>query len=271
MATSEQVYRFIDGDAYERYMGRWSRAACPEFLAWVGAPKGASWLDVGCGTGALTAAILASEAPRSIAAVDPAAAQVETAKQQLKSPLARFDVADACALPFEDGRFEIVASALVVNFIPDRPKALAEMRRVLRTGGIVAGFVWDFAAEHSPSGPVRRALKEAGADVPSVPGMADSPLDRFAALFRDAGFESVESRVIDVVQQFASAEEFWTVQTTGFAPPAAIIKKTSPEIVARAKQLAMENVRIAADGSVSYASRANAVKARKGRGQGRSS
>ena len=261
MATNEQVYRFIDGDAYERYMGRWSRAACPEFLAWVGARKGASWLDVGCGTGALTAAILATEAPKSIDAVDPAQAQVETARQQLSSPLARFDDADACALPFEHARFDVVASALVVNFIPDRPKALAEMHRVLCAGGIVAGFVWDFAAERSPSGPVRRALKDAGVEVPAVPGTVDSPLDRLAALFRDAGFASVETRVIDVVQRFASAEEFWTVQTTGFAPTAGVIKKTAPEVVARAKQLAIANVQVAPDGSVSYTARANAVKA----------
>ena len=263
MATNEQVYRFIDGDAYERYMGRWSRAACPEFLAWLGAPKGRSWLDVGCGTGALTAAILASEAPASIDAVDPAPAQVETARAQLASPLARFGVADACALPFDDAHFDIVASALVVNFIPDRPKALAEMHRVTRPGGLVAGFVWDFAAERSPSGPVRRALAEAGAVVPSIPGVIDSPLDRFARLFADAGFTDIEMRVIDVVQRFPSAEEFWTAQTTGFAPPAGIVKKTAPEIVARAKALAIASVQAAGDGSVSYASRANAVKARK--------
>ena len=176
MATNEQAYRFIDGDAYERYMGVWSRAACPAFLEWLAAPRDARWLDVGCGTGVLTAAILDSQGPASIAAFDPAAAQVGTARRQVASPLVEFAVADACEVPHANESFDLVASALVVNFIPDRPKALAEMHRVLRAGGTVAGFVWEFATERAPAGPVRRALAASGATVPPVPVSADSTL-----------------------------------------------------------------------------------------------
>lgn len=263
MATNEQPYRFFDGDAYDRYMGAWSRAACPVFLEWLAAPRGARWLDVGCGTGVLTAAILESQGPASIAAIDPAAPQVETAQRHLASPVVEFAVADACDLPQTNESIDVVASALVVNFIPDRAKALAEMRRVARPGGLVAGFVWEFATERAPAGPVRRALAAAGATVATVPGSTDSTLDRFARLFADAGFVEIETLSFDVERRFDSAEAYWTMQTTGFAPSAAVVKKMTPEAVDRAKELLLRELRTNADGSVTCSARANAVKAKK--------
>ena len=106
------AYRFDDGEAYERYMGRWSRAACAQFLPWIEAPAGAAWLDVGCGTGVMTEAVLASASPATIEAIDPSQAQVALARSRIASPHARFEVADACALPFADASFDVVASAL---------------------------------------------------------------------------------------------------------------------------------------------------------------
>ena len=263
MATNEQVYRFDDGEAYDRYMGAWSREACPVFLAWVGAPPGAAWLDVGCGTGVLTETIIASQSPASIEAIDPSEAQVETARARFASATTRFQVADACALPFADGSFDIVASALVVNFIPDRPKALAEMRRVLRKDGGVAGFVWDFAAERAPGGPVRRALMAAGETVATVPGSADSPIGRFARLFSDAGFADVETWAFDVERRFESFDSYWTLQTGRFSPSSAIVRKMAPEAVARTKEFLRAELAIEAEGTVVCTARANAVKAKK--------
>ena len=263
MATNEQPYRFFDGDAYDRYMGVWSRAACPVFLDWLAAPRGARWLDVGCGTGVLTAAILESQCPASIAAIDPAAAQVETARRHLVSPVVEFAVADACELPQANESFDVVASALVVNFIPDRAKALAEMRRVARPGGIVAGFVWEFATERAPAGPVRRALAAAGATVATVPGSADSTLDRFARLFESAGFVELETFAFDVERRFDNPEAYWTMQTTGFAPSAAVVKKMAPAALGRAKEILLRELRTNRDGSVTCSARANAVKGRK--------
>jgi len=202
MAANDPLYRFRDGDAYDRYMGIWSRAACPGFLQWLAASAGAKWLDVGCGTGVLTEAILATQSPAAIDAIDPSAAQLGTARQRHPASNVRFDVADACALPFADEAFDVVASALVVNFISDRTKAAAEMHRVLRPRGLVGAFVWDFAVDLSPSGLVRRALTRMGVPVPSTPGTEDSQLAALQRLFEAAGFKLVETRSFDVALDF---------------------------------------------------------------------
>jgi SAM-dependent methyltransferase len=152
-AMADTSVIFDDGAAYECFMGRWSRAVGATFLRWVAPPRGAYWLDVGCGTGVFTELVLDTCAPASIVAVDPAAAQIDHARKQAVARRADFRIADAQTLPFPDGAFDVVASALVINFIPDRPRALAEMRRVARPGGTVAGYVWDFAAGRGTAWP----------------------------------------------------------------------------------------------------------------------
>src|SRR5262245_61600689 len=134
---------FNDADAYEHFMGRWSRAVGAVFVGWLAPGKGARWLDIGCGTGAFADLVLDTCAPAAVTGVDPAAAQIDYVCKQPIARRAEFRVADAQSLPFSDGTFDIVASALVLNFIPDRPKALQEMRRVARPRGTVAGYVWD--------------------------------------------------------------------------------------------------------------------------------
>src|SRR5689334_16760329 len=116
---------FDAADDYERFMGRWSRAIGERFLVWLGAPKGAQWLDVGCGTGAFSDLILRGHAPGSLTGIDPSSAQIDYVRQHL--PGHTFQVGDSMAMPFADGAFDVVASALVIHFIPDRAKAFAEM------------------------------------------------------------------------------------------------------------------------------------------------
>jgi 4-hydroxy-3-polyprenylbenzoate decarboxylase len=124
-------------------------------------------------------------APAEVFAVDPEAAQIEYARRQ--SSLANFRIADGCALPFSESTFDIVVSALVMNFISDRPQALSEMQRVVRPGGVVGGYVWDFTAEASPSWPLRRALHESNIQIPSMPGALSSSLDALGLLFAQGG------------------------------------------------------------------------------------
>jgi ubiquinone/menaquinone biosynthesis C-methylase UbiE len=134
------------GGAYESYMGRWSRPVAQEFLAWLEVPAEGRWLDVGCGTGALSQAILEMASPREVRGIDPSPGFVDYARKQAKDRRARFEVGDAQALPYSKATFEAVVSGLVLNFVPEPATAVAEMARVAVPGGTVAAYVWDYAA-----------------------------------------------------------------------------------------------------------------------------
>src|SRR5262249_36489780 len=152
--------------------------------------------DVGCGTGAFTELVLESCSPAHLIGVDPFDEQIEYAHN---SPLARsaeFKVADALDLPFPDRSFDVVASALVIKFLPDRPRGLAEMRRVARPGGLVAGYVWDFAGGRGTGWPLMKGLRDIGLQPPIIPGTADSGIETLASLFREAGLQQIEARPI---------------------------------------------------------------------------
>jgi SAM-dependent methyltransferase len=262
VAVAEQSLSFDDGAAYERAMGRWSRAVAPAFLDWVAPPSGARWLEVGCGTGVFTELVVETCAPATVCAVDPSRAQIDHA---LCQPVARrvdFQVGDAQALPFADGTFDVVAAALVINFIPDRPRALGEMRRVARSGGIVAGYVWDFAAERSPSGPLRLGMRQFGAEVPDLPGTSDSSLSALGLLFRAAGFESIATRSIEVTQLYPSFDDFWQAQTPGYYPTTRIIASMTTGERARLRETVRSRLSVRADGGIEYSARAHAIQAR---------
>jgi ubiquinone/menaquinone biosynthesis C-methylase UbiE len=129
------------GDLYEPYVGRWSRVVAKEFLAWIGVPAGKQWLDVGCGTGALTQCILRDAASASVRAVDPSAGFIEYAKAHTADARASFQGGDAQALPVVSGQCDAAVAGLVLNFVPKPERAAAEMRRAVRPGGNVAAYV----------------------------------------------------------------------------------------------------------------------------------
>ena len=135
------------GNAYEPYVGRWSRLAAREFLRWLDAPESLRWLDVGCGTGALSEAIVARCSPDAVVGVDRSEEYLEYARARVTDPRVSFRLGDAQALPVKDREHDIVVSGLVLNFVPDLPAALAEMMRALSPGGTVAAYVWDYAGE----------------------------------------------------------------------------------------------------------------------------
>ena len=259
---TEAPIRFDDSAAYERFMGRWSRAAAPVFLDWLAGRRGASWLDVGCGTGILAEVVLQHCAPECVHGVDPEEAQIEMAAQGPLSGRARFHVADARQLPFADASFDVVASALVINFIPDPALALVEMRRVVRAGGLVGGYVWDFAEEFSPSGPLRRALRRQGAEVPAIPGTEVSRPESLRALFAGAGLERIETRSIDVCLAYRDFDDFWQSQTPGYAPTTRIIAAMSDRERMRLIRAVESSLTRGPDGTIEFCARANAIKAR---------
>lgn len=258
---TETPINFDDSAAYERAMGRWSCAVAPVFLEWVAPPPGARWLDVGCGTGAFTELVLDTCSPLTVSGVDPSAAQIDHARRQPAARRASFQVADALTLPFPDTAFDVVASALVINFIPDRPRALSEMRRVARAGGIVAGYVWDFEAELSPGGPLRRGMRQCGADVPQVPGTVHSSLEALDALFRQAGLERIRTRTIEVTLPYSDFDDFWQAQTPSYLPTTKMIAAMTNGERTRLMETVRAGLPVRPNGGIEYSARANAIKA----------
>ena len=259
---TEAAFRFSDSAAYERFMGRWSRAVAPVFLGWLGAPRRASWLDVGCGTGILAETLLELCEPLKVDAIDPAAEQVNAARRGPAAGRAAFHVAAADKMPFADGSFDVVASALVINFIADRASAIAEMRRVARAGGVVAGYVWAFSEELSPSGPLRQAMRRFGAEVPGIPGTDASRVDALRMLFADAGLKDIETRTIDVCLAYADFEDYWQAQTPAYAPTTKVIAAMKDGERLRLMHAVQSALPAGPNGSIEYCARANAIKAR---------
>jgi len=256
---SAPSYHFNNAAAYERYMARWSRAAGTEFLDWADAPRDARWLDVGCGTGVFTTLIVERCAPRHVAAIDPAPAQIDHARAEPVGAHVDFRVADAQALPFGNGEFDIVAAALTLNFIPDRVRAMAEMRRVARPGALIAAYVWDFEADLSPSGPLRRALRNVGVGIAPVPGTPSSGLRALRTLFIDAGLENVVSRIIDVTMPFPDFEAFWHAQALSYGPLAKTIDTLPEETLGKVREAMRGHLVPRGDGTFECRARAHAI------------
>ncbi len=252
---------FADASGYERLMGRWSRAVAVHFLRWIKPRRDAKWLDVGCGGGILTEVLLDLCQPALVIGVDSSEAQVEQAARGPAGARARFQQADAMSLPFQDGSFDIVASALVINFIPDPLRGVEEMLRVTAAGGMVAAYVWDFTRELSPSGPLRQAMRAFGAEIPAIPGTAHSSLQSLASLFARAGMDSIQSTTVDVTLAYANFEDFWEAQTPGYSPTTKIINSMTHIERRRLKRAVRGALSIGPNGKIEYASRANFIQA----------
>jgi ubiquinone/menaquinone biosynthesis C-methylase UbiE len=253
---------FDDGGAYERFMGRWSRAVGVTFLEWLAPPKGARWLDVGCGTGAFTELVLASYSPASIIGVDLSSEQIEYARKLPTARLAEFEVADALNLPFPDHSFDVVASALVINFLADRSRGLAEMCRVAEPGGLVAGYVWDFAGGRASAGPLVKGLRAIGMEPPTTMGMKDSSIEALQSLFRKTQLQAVETRPIEITPTYRDFDAFWTSQTPSVTPIGQFIGSLTEAERLRLRNSVRSILPSNADGSITYSACANAIKAR---------
>jgi len=265
---TETRVAFDDANAYDRYMGRWSRAIGEKFLAWLAPPRHLYWLDVGCGTGAFAGLILTHAEPAKIVGIDPSAQQVEFATRTVTAAHANFRTGTAIDLPFSAGEFDVVVSALVIHFIEDRPKAFREMLRVTREGGMVAGYTWRKSPEiiDAPYGPLARAVKDVAGDVMLSPTVSEAMPDGLRATLTAAGCERIEITTIEASQTFRDFEDYWTSQTATFSHPVArSVAALSAQDRERVRDSLQTALPAAADGSITYSSRATAFKARKPR------
>ena len=210
--TAAPMESWGSGDAYERYVGRWSRQVAVELLRWLAPARGLTWADVGCGTGALAATILAACEPAAVEGVDASEGFVAAARQRLRDPRIRLTTGDATRLPWEASTFDVTVSGLVLNFVKDHAAMAREMIRVTKPGGRVAAYVWDYA------GGMQMVRHFWDAAIAVSPGDAKlDQADRFPicqpeplrALFEDAGLRSVEVRAIEVPTVFQSFDDYW--------------------------------------------------------------
>lgn len=263
--TRERQDVWASGDAYEPYVGRWSRLVARELVGWLGLAPGLRWLDVGSGTGALSQTILDMAAPREVVGVDQSDGYVAYARERVADPRIRFRVADAQALPFPNPEFDAAVSGLVLNFLPAHARALGEMRRAVRTGGTVAVYVWDYAGgmqlmRHFWDAAV--ALDPAATDLDEGRRFPICQPEPLAALFQQVGLRDVESHAIDVPTVFRSFDDYWSPFLGGQAPAPGYCMSLSEDRRAALREHIKANLPIRPDGSIHLIARAWAVKAR---------
>ena len=221
MTDNDAKDNWGDGDAYENYMGRWSRLVAPEFIRWLRPEQDRAWLEIGCGTGALTASILGSAAPASVHATDPAAAHASHTNRRLSDPRATVTQASAGSLPARDGGYDYIVSGLVLNFIPDPAAAMAETIGLLRPGGTAAGYIWDYRGRMD----IIRLFWAAAREVDSEAAGHDED-NRFdlgaeaalRTLFVDSGLEDVDVQGIEISMDFENFGAVWETLQGGQGP-----------------------------------------------------
>ena len=216
---------FTAAEGYERFMGRWSRQLAPQYLSFAGVKDGDKVLDIGTGTGSVASTIAASFRSSQVTGIDPSAAFIAAARNSAKSDRERFEVGDAQALALADGSFDQVMSLLVLNFIPDPQKAVAEMRRVTRPGGVVSACVWDYNAGMQM---LRFFWDEVVALDPAMEPkderhMKLSREGQLGQLWRQAELGEVREQALTIEQRFTSFDDYWEPFLKGAGPGGAYV------------------------------------------------
>jgi len=254
---------WASGDAYEPYVGRWSRLVAREFVAWLALPPGLHWLDVGCGTGALSEAIVERCAPAALLGVDSSEGYVAHARARLGNQRVRFEVGDARRLPVVDRGFDAVVSGLVLNFVPETERALTEMCRAARFPGTVALYVWDYGQGME----LMRYFWDAAVELDPAAVELDEGRrfalchpSRLRALFAAAGVRAVHIRAIDVPTVFRDFDDFWTPFLGGQGPAPGYCLSLSEERRVALRDLVRSRLPVGADGTIRLIARAWAVR-----------
>lgn len=253
--------KFDNGESYERMMGRWSRLAGQAFLDWVDPRPGLRWLDVGCGNGAFTQLIQDRCAPSAVHGIDPSPAQLDFARKRPGVQSIDFRQGDAERLPFTDGSMDACSAALVLFFLADPARGVAEMARVTAPGGIVCAYLWDIPTG-LPHFPIIRELRAAGMVPPLPPSASVSEPDALRALFADCGLEDIEMTEIEVERVFDGFDDWWETSLLGTSLSAAV-EEFGLERIEPIKQRLRAQFAHEGSGPVTRTARANAIKATK--------
>ena len=254
---------WADGQAYERYVGRWSRLVAGAFLEWLAVPPGARWLDVGCGTGVLTETILQVAAPQAVTGIDDAQGYVDFARDRIPDSRARFELGDAQAMPVATAVFDAAVSGFALNFMHRPSKVVANMVRSVRQGGLVAAYVWDYAGRiqfmrHFWN--AATSLDSAAIDLDEgrrFPLCAPGPL---LDLFQTARLSQVEVRPIDIWTEFRDFDDYWSPFLGGQGPAPGYAMSLSEANRFALRERLRAALPFALDGSLPLPARAWAVR-----------
>ncbi|HEU4797598.1 MAG TPA: class I SAM-dependent methyltransferase [bacterium] len=253
------------GNLYEPYVGRWSRLVGKELLTWLRVSSRRDWLDVGCGTGALTEVILHHADPSSVTGIDLSPGFIEYAKTHVADPRASFQVGDAQSLPVDQARFHVAVAALVLNFVPQPLRAVAEMTRAVRSGEAVAAYVWDYAGKMEMMRyfwDAAMALDPAARDLDEgrrFPICQPGPL---TALFAQIGLRDIDVRAIDVPTHFRDFDDYWSPFLGGQAPAPGYAMSLNEERRSTLRERIRAALPVSKDGGIDLVARAWAVRGR---------
>jgi len=256
-----QPIRFDNGEAYDRMTGTWSRIAGQVFLDWLKPASGQRWVDIGCGSGAFSDLILRNCAPAALQGIDPSDSQLAFARTHFSAANAAFHQGDGMALPYADDSFDIAVMALVLFFVPDPIKGVAEMVRVVRPGGWVTAYVWDTEADGSPPWPVSSAVRAEGRTSSGPPSAWVAKLDTPRDVWTNAGLQEIETRVISPERGFDDFDTFWSV-TTAVGGAKAALASLPPDAIERVKARVRAALPPDTNSRITYSAHANAIKGR---------
>lgn len=250
------------GDPYEYYMGRWSKLIAEQFVDWLSPKPGREWLDIGCGSGALSEAIINRHDPKAVIAIDQSEGFVRTAQQRLGSN-ASCKVGNALSIPLDSASVDIAVSGLVLNFIPEPEKALAEMLRVTRKGGTVAVYIWDYAGKMeflNSFWDTAVELDPGAAALHEGRRFSDASAEQLIGVFSRAGFTEIEAAALEIVTRFADFDDYWNPMLGGQGPAPTYVSKLDDAERNHLRNALERKLSAEKDGSISLAARAWATK-----------
>jgi SAM-dependent methyltransferase len=246
------------GDAYEAYVGRWSRRVAETFVRWLAVPAGRRWLDVGCGTGALTHTVRATATPSLTVGIDPSVGFLRSAAAT--GPVC---AGDARALPVADGSFDAVVSGLALNFVPHPDRAVVEFARVAAADAVVAAYVWDYAEGMAMMRHFWAAVSTMDSNGPGLDEALRFPICRpepLQQLWADAGLRQIHVQAIDIPTRFASFDDYWTPFLGGQGPAPTYVASLSDDRRAALRDLLRSRLPVGPDGAIALTARAWAVR-----------
>ncbi len=230
----------VAAEAYDRFMGRFSRLVAPQMADVAGVRAGQTALDVGCGTGMLTTVLVERLGADNVTGIDPSESFVAAARERF--PGVRIERGSAEALPFNDDAFDVAIAQLVVHFMTDPIAGVREMARVTRPGGVVAACVWDHAGGTGPVSLFWRAAQDVLSDVADEGALPGTRAGHLVEIFQAAGLDTVDGSTVRVDLEMATFDAYWEPFNRGVGPAGAFLGKLDAEprakVEARARELA---------------------------------